>query len=329
MSRYVSFLVRLCLIWTLLGGLVAPAWASEISDWLMKVETAPERVSYIGSFLYEHDGKMETMRVVHRVQDKSFRERLYSLTGSAREIIRDDKSVWCYIPDKQIGVHENRQSSRNAFLQLRGEQISGLDNYYSFKLGSIGRVADRPAQRISIMPRDGYRYGYELWVDEETGLLLRSDLKNESGQTIERYMFVEISIGGNIADAELEPMTPGDSLSWFGIDKSGQTEAVAPDKPMAWDSKALPGGFMLSYSINRRSPMDDDVVEHHVYSDGLSSVSLFVKKATDSEAKAEGVTRMGAVSAYSTRIDDFDITVVGEVPEPTVSMIAKGVVHIQ
>ena len=297
--------------------------ASEISDWLMRVETAPERLSYKGSFLYEHDGKMESMRVVHRVLDNSFTERLYSLTGSAREVIRNDTSVWCYVPDKQIGVHEYRQSSRNTFLRIRGDLISKLEKYYSFKLGEMSRVADRQARKITIMPRDQYRYGYELWVDDETGLLLRTDLKDANNITIERYMFVEISIGTEISDAELEPMTNKDSLAWFGMDTPNSNDNN--EQPMIWGSKSLPAGFELSYSINRRSSKKEGLIEHHVYSDGLSSISLFVKSRTDGKAVATGVNRMGAVSAYTTNIDGFDVTVVGEVPESSVSLIATGV----
>ena len=302
-------------------------YASGISEWLMRVETAPERLSYTGSFLYEHDGEMESMRVVHRVRNNQFKERLYSLTGSAREIVRDDNSVWCYIPDKQVGVHEYRQSSRNTFLQIRGEQISKLDKYYSLELGELSRVADRQARIISIMPRDDYRYGYELWVDTETGLLLRSDLKDRSGVTIERYMFVEISIGTEISDAELEPMTDQNSLSWFGMDMP-KSRSSDGESAMLWDSETLPAGFKLSYSVNRRSVMEDGLVEHHVYSDGLSSVSLFVKNRADGKTLTTGVSRMGAVSAYSTNVDGFDVTVVGEVPESTVSIIATGVARI-
>ncbi|KAA3620839.1 MAG: hypothetical protein DWQ08_14915 [Proteobacteria bacterium] len=294
-----------------------------ISDWLMRVEMAPDNVNYIGSFIYEHDGKMETMRVAHRAEDDGFRQRLFALTGSAREVIRDAESVWCFLPDQKIGVHEYRKSSRNSFLQIRGEQIAELEAFYDFKLGAVERIADRPARVIHVMPRDGYRYGYGMWVDTESALLLRTDLLDEQARTVERYMFVEISIGTEIGDDELQPRTSKESLSWFGIDKP-ESDADADDAPMHWDSSALPPGFELSYSINRREPMADGLVEHHVYSDGLSSVSMFVKRIDDEKVKV-GFSRMGAVSAYVREIDEFVVTVIGEVPEKTVQMIADGV----
>jgi sigma-E factor negative regulatory protein RseB len=318
-GRLAGMLLVLCLSST------AAFAARDIADWLMRLEMAPDKTSYLGSFIYEHDGRMETMRVVHRAREDGFRQRLFSLTGSAREIIRDNESVWCFLPDKNIGVHEYQQSSRNTFLQLRGEQISSLSKFYDFKLGDIERIADRPAQVIDVMPKDKYRYGYTLWVDDETGLLLRTDLLDEARRIVERYMFVEISVGIEIDDRDLEPRTAKESLTWFGID-SKNSELPAVDSPMEWDSTSLPPGFMLSHSINRRGPMDDQLVEHHVYSDGLSSVSIFVKHA-EGGSTASGLSRMGAISAYVRRIDDFAVTVFGEVPSGTVTMIADGVVR--
>lgn len=316
--------LRVALFHLLLAAAAPPAQAAgDITDWLMRVEMATDKVSYTGSFIFEHDGQMETMRVAHRARADGFRQRLFSLTGSPREVIRDNESVWCFLPDKKIGVHEYRQSSRNSFLELRGEQIASLDGYYEFALDGTERIADREAQVIRVMPRDAYRYGYTLWADTETALLLRTDLVDESGTIVERYMFVDIDIGVPIADHELQPRTDRDSLQWFGIDEPGEDRDEA-DRPMQWDSKSLPPGFMLSHSINRRGPMDEEIVEHHVYSDGLSSVSLFVKQARD-DSGAVGFSRMGAVSAYVRRVDGHVITVVGEVPERTVTMIAEGV----
>lgn len=302
------------------------AAAVDVVDWLMRMEMAPDKVNYIGSFIYDHDGKMETLRVAHRVNEGGFEQRLFSLTGSAREIIRDNESVWCFLPDKKIGVHEYRQASRHNFLQISGDRIRSLDDHYFLTLGEIERIADRPARVIEVMPRDDYRYGYSLWVDTETGLLLRSDLLDTEGSVVERYMFVDISIGTEITDRDLTPRTARDSLSWFGIDEPGA--ASTEEMPMRWTSRSLPAGFELSHSINRRDPMEERIVEHHVFSDGLSSVSVFVKEA-DGDDGATGLSRMGAVSAFLKRIDGFAITVMGEVPEPTVTMIAEGVVRLE
>jgi sigma-E factor negative regulatory protein RseB len=305
------------------GLLAHPVNADEVSDWLMKMEMAPDKVSYTGSFIYDHDGQMETMRIVHFVEQDNFRERLYSLTGSAREIIRDREKVWCYLPEKKIGVHENRQVSRNAFLQIRGGQIADLDNHYDLTLGVQERIADRLTQVLKISPRDRFRYGYQLWVDNETGLLLRADLQSRDGKTIEKYMFVEVQINPVIDESMLQPRTSKESLSWFGVDND--PDVADSTIAMIWDSATLPAGFSLAQSITRRSPMENGVVEHHVYSDGLSNVSLFVKKIGQGKGMDLGYSKMGAVSAFTVMQDGFQVAVVGEVPESTVRMIAQGV----
>ncbi len=321
-STRVSRLVAGCLLW-----LAAAAHADGgIEDWLMRIEMAPINTSYSGSFIYERDGAMETMRIAHRVDGADFRQRLYSLTGSAREIIRDSESVWCFIPDRQIGVHEYSASSRSSFLQIRADKIAAISDHYTLELGAVERIAGRQAQVLRVVPRDRYRYGYVLWADQATGLLLRTDLLGGEGQVVERYMFVDVEIGGEIADADLEPITARESLTWFGIDQKAERPSSA--MPMRWDSTALPPGFTLSHSVKRRSPMQEDAVEHHVYSDGLSSVSMFVKEGAEGVAGRPVTTTMGAMSAAMVAVDGFTVTVVGEVPEATVSMIAGGVTHI-
>ena len=306
-----------------LGLTWGQAVAGEVSDWLMKMEMAVDKVSYTGTFIYDHHEQMETMRIVHSVSQNNFRERLYSLTGSAREIIRDKDKVWCYLPDKKIGIHENRQVSRNNFLQIRGDQIAGLGKHYTLAMGGEDRIADRPAQVIGIKPRDDFRYGYRLWVDKETGLLLRVDLKDLADNTIEKYMFVDIQINPEIDEAQLRPRTSKESLSWFGVDES--PEFTGTTISMLWDSATLPAGFKLAQSISRRSPMENGVVEHHVFSDGLSTVSLFVKDVGSDDGMDLGFSQMGAVSAYTVMLEGYQIAVVGEVPESTVRMIARGV----
>jgi len=296
------------------------AASSSVSDLLARIESAPERLNYVGSFVYEYGGKMETIRIVHRANSGEFGERLFSLTGPEREIIRTRESVWCYLPDQQFGIHEFRQLSGSVFSRIRSKQFNGLSETYRFILGRLDRVADRSARRLTVKPRDDYRYGYELWIDEQSGLLLRSDLLDKSGEVIERYMFVDLEIGRQIQDFELSPRYPRDDFVWYGIGEGDKAETLATN--MAWRAAKLPKGFQLSVSLNRISPMDNAEMEQLVFSDGLASVSMFVK-AESSSNSLRGETQMGGISVYSLKLGDYVVTTLGEVPMATVEMIAK------
>lgn len=313
----------------LLLPLVLASWpagaADAAHDWLMRMNRAARDLSYDGVFVYLHADQVDTMRIVHRVQDGSVQERLVSLNGPAREVIRDAQQVWCYLPDKNLGVQEFRRAGDPGFPSVLPERIEVLDQNYSLSLGKKGRFADRAAQLIIVRPNDTYRYGYHLWADSATGLLLKADLVDQNGHAIEQYLFTEIRIGGRIAASELKPRTPRESLVWHG-----ETRApAAAGMDDMWKVTNLPPGFMLSSSIQRQAPMRNTPVRHLVYSDGLAAVSVFIEKAKDPTAvPATTPTRMGAVHALAVVVGGHQVTVVGEVPAATVEQIGKSVRHM-
>jgi len=304
--------------WQLFYAL-AKAESKNVTSLLERMESAQENLNYSGSFVYEHDGNMETIRIVHRANSNVFGERLYSLTGPEREIIRTKESVWCYLPDQKLGIHEYRQLSGNKFSGIRRDQYASIAQNYFFKLKDRERVAERSAQRLSVIPRDEFRYGYELWIDEVTGLLLRSDLLDMSGEIIERYMFAEIEIGGQIQDSELTPRYPKEDFVWYGL--GNQNKETGKTNKIHWRAGKLPEGFQKSASLIRISPMDNLEMEHLVFSDGMASVSMFIKPTSSNDLPI-GAIRMGGISAFSINIGDYVITALGEVPMSSVKMIA-------
>ena len=294
--------------------------SDEATGWLMRINDAAANLSFAGNFVYVHDGEVEAMTVVRRVQNGIMQERLYALNGEAREVVRDKDRVWCYIPDKNVGVHDYRQVSESGFPKILPTDIGELKKNYMFELGGQIRVADRMTQQVKVLPRDKYRYGYYLWADMESGLLLRSDLVGENGNSVEQYIFVNINIGGEIADSELESVTSKDQLVWYGIDRPNLTAEVEEGQ---WHIVDPPAGYRLTKHIRRMTPMEMEEEEHMVFTDGLSSVSIFVKKAKQGQSTVVGLSRMGAVHAYRNTIEDHWITVMGEVPAETVQHLAN------
>lgn len=319
--------------WVLL--LLAPSFAAgsqDGADWLMKINNAARELNYTGIFVYVEGHRIASMRVTHRVNDGAMRQRIYSLNGEAREVIRDDDQVWCYVPDKKLGVREYRQVSKKGFPNLLPRGLEHLVKYYDVYMGAPGRIADRPAQQIMVVPRDGLRYGYELWADERSGLLLKAALLDEEKRPIEQYLFTNVEIGGHIDPEALEPVTPESDLVWYGDAQAGES----PEENMSseggemasgnWTVEEMPDGFSLTRSIKRKSPMRSGMVEHYVYSDGLATVSVFVEEIDgDTAARVSGINKMGAVHAFGRELDGHQITVVGEVPSQTVDLFGMSV----
>lgn len=312
------------------AGLLAMALAvstpagADAETWLMKINEAAADRSFVGNFVYVHDNQIEAMHVVRRVRDGVMQERLYALNGEAREVVRDMDRVWCFIPDKNVGVHDYRQTSESGFPRILPNDLDALARNYRFEIGGTARIADRMAQQVKVIPADRFRYGYHLWADSETGLLLRSDLVDDSGTIVEQYLFVDIDIDPRISDSELQSVTSRDDLKWYGMDMPNMTAEV---ESTPWRVDSIPSGYRLSKHIRRMNPMKMEEEEHMVFTDGLSSVSIFVKESREGQSGMLGLSRMGAVHAFRETVADHWITVMGEVPAQTVEHLARAIVY--
>ena len=304
----------------LLVGMPAHAWFGENPDaWLKQMETALQTINYQGTFVYIHDDQAETMRVYHRVGPDGTRERLISLNGSAREVLRDDDEVKCILPDDKAVFVEKRHDRGTV---ARGIPLNAASNteHYEFQLLGTGRIAGRDARLVAINPRDELRYGYRLWLDQETGLPLRSELVNDEGQPIEKMMFTEITVGGEIADELLESSVPGEDFKWH-VRTSDKETVLQNNSPVRFEK--LPAGYEIVRAEARGN--GEEPSYHLVLSDGLASVSVFAEPLQDGKPALAGLSRLGAVNAFGVRLPEHHVTVVGEVPEETVAAIAEAV----
>lgn len=293
-------------------------------DWLMKMNMAVQEKNYDGIFVYRHGDQLESMRIIHRSLNGSQRERLVSLNGEAREVIRNDRDVICYLPSKKSVVIEHRKTSKKNFPALLPSRLDGLAAHYQLVLGGSDRVAKRSTQMVIIKPKDAFRYGYHLWADKKTGLLLRASLINLEGRVVEQFMFTDIKIGKKINSADLKSRYSGKKWVWHREKEMGSDKA----KEMRWKIKNLPAGYTLSRRIMRNVPMGNMTVEHLVYSDGLAAISVFIEPPGDKiDAKMKGATGMGAVHAFGTTVNNHHITVVGEVPAATVAQVANSITY--
>lgn len=307
---------------SLCAALAIPAWAAEDAhDWLIKMARAGRDLDYEGTFVYRHDAQLDTLRIIHKVTNGVAHERLVSLSGAPREIVRDAREVRRYYPDDNSVVVEQRRADEQNFPSILPERVHNLNENYIIQLGNSGRVADRPAQQVLIRPRDSFRYGYRLWADRDSGLLLKADLMDESDRMLEQFMFTQVSIGAKIPAAALLPQTSSSNMVWHR--DSGE---VTRSAETSWTATQLPKGFVLTKQLKRELPARRKPVDHLVYSDGLAVVSVFVEKNdADNQQVTQGASRAGAVNAHGTQVNGYYVTTVGEVPAGTVSMIGDSV----
>jgi len=307
----------------LLLAAACPVVAQETArQWLDDMAGAVQGLSYDGTFVYLHDNKLEAMRIIHQSGDAGERERLVSLTGSAREVLRNNEAVTCIMPDsKSVMVGQSRPQQP---FRVVPRDLDSLKKYYRIDTEGDDRVAGYLTRIVTITPKDAYRYGYRFWIDKDSKMFLRSDLRGIDNRPIEQVMFTRLSIGGPISDADLQPSLTGDGYTWYHQDNSTAAQKKASERPH-WMVRRLPTGFdMTNYQLKRMRE-DGDETEHMVYSDGLATVSVYVDTGTDGKDAFTGLSSMGAVNAWGAVVNGHQVTVVGEVPAITVEMIAKSV----
>jgi sigma-E factor negative regulatory protein RseB len=284
----------------LLSGMVR---ADAALDWLNRAADAAKQLNYSGVYVYHHGEHVEVLRVLHRTDAKGEQEKIEVLDGTPRQFLRINNDVYCHLPDGRH-VRLERNAPRRFFPALLPTQPAGLLDYYDARLGGSERVAGRPCQVVTLEPRDGYRYAFDLWLDKATGLLLKSRIVNSNGGVVSMFVFSEVQIG----------KAPDQQV--FRNDMTGKLLLQASSgKPSAaaW-IVAPPPGFERVQEAVRSLPGKKAPVTHLVFSDGLSVLSMFVEPHDPQAQSLRGLSAEGAIGVYARQVDGYSVTTLGEVP---------------
>ncbi|MFU8876599.1 MAG: sigma-E factor regulatory protein RseB domain-containing protein, partial [Wenzhouxiangellaceae bacterium] len=182
--------------------LAGPLAAGSAEQWLERMDDALATISYRGTLVSISNNRVDTLRVIHRVDQHGVRERIHALDGIPREVLRDGDSVRCLI-DGQSSVVVDNPFPRRLLARIPPREMFGENAVYRLHEVGAGRVAGRDARIIEIAPLDDYRYGRRLWLDQATGLPLRSQIYDHQGNAVEKLSFVEIEMNVEIGDYEL------------------------------------------------------------------------------------------------------------------------------
>ena len=299
----------------------APAMADPAMDWVQKMSVAMRELDYRGEFVYLHENQLESMRISHYKDENGEKERLISLNGEAREVIRDNQNLTCIWPSSRKVVVDF--SRKNTFSPIFiPEDIARLEKFYEMKLLGKDRVAGMSTVVVHINPKDKYRYGIKFWISDENGLMLKSNLINENGKVVEEVMFTSLKVFDGEEKLVIDTMPKIDeSFTLVRYHSGDSSKSFAADN--SWQLSAAPGGFWRESVLKRQIPGTDLFVHQMVYTDGLASLSIFIEK--QSSDTSSGMSSMGAVNAYIRIVNNHSVTAIGEVPAVTVKQLAEAV----
>lgn len=317
------------------------AAADEPREWLERMNNALTTRNYDGTFAYWQGDKVQMLRIIHRIKNGQVSERLVSLDGSGREFIRTGNELASYFPDERT-IRIEKQASRDPLLGNfpRFDQASSA--YYDVKQVDRVKLYRRDTRVISVIPKDSYRYGYKLWIDEGTAMPLRTQLRDARGRAIEQLVVAEdrvLRINTDIPDSAFLPEMSTDGFRVLRSDLPAGpmvADARAWDR---WDAGQLPPGFRITLRAFQVMPGSPGPVRHIVISDGVASVSVFVEGPARPDAAQNSssttaqnppatavsseVTQFGSTSAFSTMVEGRKVTALGEAPPETIRAIAN------
>jgi len=310
------------LIFVSVSGTVVADGSGQARKWLDRMTRAMNEMNYQGTFVYVRDGVVETMRITHVRDKQGVRERMYSISGPRREVIRNSDGVRCVLQDSSSVVEDSLVTS-TFFPELPFEKMGDTSVGYDLKLSGEARIAGKIAHRVSFKPKDDFRYGYEYWLEKHTGLLLKWVLVDTDQKVLAKLLFTDFKIGQSVDLKELESSSPAENF--VAMPTFSKLKTVVTESSPRWQPDKLPPGFKLSSHNQQVNP--DGVFEHMVYSDGLAAVSVYIEKKGSEVGVLQGVSQLGTNNAYSRQQGELQITAIGEVPAVTVKTIATSMVR--
>jgi sigma-E factor negative regulatory protein RseB len=333
LHRPFSALTLVCVALAWSSGVQAQASAAEASaspkqvrSWLTRIQEAANLRNFQGTFVVSGGGAVASARIAHFCEGVNQFERIESLDGQARHVLRHNDVVQTVWPGKRVALVEQRDrlATFPALFRAGDDRIT---EFYDVFKQEADRVAGHEADVMWVKPKDGHRYGYRLWADKASGLLLRADVLGERSEVLETSAFSDVVIG----------VKPQPELVLHAMKKLEGYRVVRPVltatslEAEGWNLHDAVPGFRQVSCVKRlleggdasRDPAASPVVQS-IYSDGLTHVSVFIEPFNASRHTRDLHAFVGATQTLMKRHGDWWITVVGDVPPGTLRKFAAG-----
>lgn len=305
------------------GGSEAASAARDMRGWLTRIQNAANQRNFQGTFIVSSGGSVSSARIAHYCEGKDQFERIESLDGEPRHVLRHNETVHVRWPANRLALVQRREvpMSFPALLQSGDHRLT---DFYEVLPEGSERVAGHEADVLMVKPKDTHRYGYRLWSERSTGLLLRSDVIGERGDVLETSAFSEVTIGVKPQpEAVLAMMRKLDGYRVLKPALDGTSLEAE-----GWILRESAPGFRLVSCVKRaldpseREGASDEVLQT-IFSDGLTHVSVFIEPYRSQRHVKPLATALGATQTLMQRHGDWWVTVVGDVPPATLRLFAR------
>jgi sigma-E factor negative regulatory protein RseB len=295
-----------------------------INAWLLRLHEASRKRAYTGTFVVSAGGNMASAKIWHVCDGTQQMERVESLSGPPRSTFRRNDQVVTFYPQNRIAVAESRDSLGLSPNLLKSSD-STIAEFYKLKVLPQERIAGFDADVVQLMPKDNARFGYRVWSEKKSGLVMQLQTLDLDGKVLEQAAFSELQLDAPVSMGKLSQMMA--NTDGYRVEHADLQKTTADAQ--GWVMRTLVAGFkpMGCYKrpVATASGQVADNTMQWMFSDGLATVSLFVEAYDNQRHVREGATDMGgATHTLTRRFNAWWITAVGEVPPATLSIFARG-----
>ena len=312
-------------LFLLLVSLNTSALAAETESaklWLEQLSKSLRELNFTTSFVVVKNNQAEPYHWLHGIGENSQELEIFSrLNGPRRDILRQGDIV-SYIEPEQEPYSIISQSVQSPIPTIFRGDFSELEDNYRFISVGRSRVLGRVAQLVRIVAKDKYRFSYWLWLDQETGLLLKMAILTRQGLLLEQIQFTHIEVSEQLS----ESLVQFQSTELPEIIKLNNQKK---NRVLAWKVDWLPQGFAViksnQHNLNSHNQGENKAVEFMLFSDGLVEISVYVNLSQEN-FRAPEYASDGATMVFNHIVQGIEVGIVGDIPLATAKKIAESIV---
>lgn len=324
---------------TIALGMVVPAYAyadqceqcqSPATSWneagiqhlIARIGWAAQQQDFSGRYIISQTSEMLALHTSHVFTDETEYELVTTLTGEKRQVFRKGDEYYSIDSQAQKVLFE-RQSMVQLFPFWGRPGYGHADLFYRLSLLRTEHFLNRNADVIHIIPDDDLRFGYKVWLDQDTGLLLRLEIEEKEGVVLQRFSFTDIDLKPATQAQKEELAHYLEALEAENYQTVEWPFTYVSAREHGWHFSQLPQGFEPVTCVLRPLYDEQQKLLQWVFSDGVASVSVFIEpQAPESDNQPSILPRNGATHGIVYPLEQWRITLVGEVPEKTLQEFA-------
>ena len=288
-----------------------------IAHWLERLHQASRNRAYVGTFVFSNGAEIASSKIWHVCDGRQQFERIEALTGAPRITMRRNDEVAIFFPAQKL-VHKDRREALRQFPDLLRAPNRRIEAFYTARVVGTERVAGLEATVVDFVAGDGLRFGYRIWSEQRTGLMIKMQTRTPQGRVLEQVAFTELQLDAPVRMEQLARQF--EQTSGYRVVHPVQRASTAQEQ--GWRLRNEVPGFQ-SMGLHLRQDPQAAPIAQWIFSDGLASVSLFIETFNPQRHTRETALAEGATHSVSRRLAEHWVTAMGEVPPETLLL------HIQ